>query len=48
MIDIVNLISSTFKRNKKSKEVKILAVLEYMFHGSCRKISEIKLAEERK
>ncbi len=39
MIDIVNLISS--KRNTKYREVKILAVLEHMFHGSCRKTSKV-------
>jgi hypothetical protein len=25
----------------KSREVKVLAVLEYMFHGSCRKVSKV-------
>ncbi|MEM2100486.1 MAG: hypothetical protein QXP45_04015 [Thermoproteota archaeon] len=26
---------------KESREVKVLAILEYMFHGSCRKVSKI-------
>jgi hypothetical protein len=30
-----------FRRNKKSREVKVLAVLDYMFHGSCRKVSRV-------
>jgi hypothetical protein len=25
----------------KSREVKVLAVLDYMFHGSCRKVSKV-------
>ncbi len=41
MLDIVDLISSTFKENKKSKEVKVLAVLGYMFHRSCGKVSKV-------
>jgi len=35
------LVSSCFKRNKKVREVKVLAVLDYMFHGSCRKVSKV-------
>ncbi len=36
---LVNLISS--KINNKDREVKILAVLEHMFHGSCRKTYKV-------
>jgi len=32
-MDAVALVSSCFGRNKKVREVKVLAVLEYMFHG---------------
>jgi len=40
-MDVVALVSSCFKRNKKSREVKVLAVLDYMFHGSCRRVSKV-------
>ncbi|MEM2538061.1 MAG: hypothetical protein QXE38_02010, partial [Candidatus Methanomethylicia archaeon] len=40
-LNIIFLILSCFKRNKKSIEVKILAVLEYIFHGSYRKVSKV-------
>ena len=35
---VVAIISSCFKR---SGVVKVLAVLEYMFHGSCRRVSRV-------
>jgi hypothetical protein len=40
LYDVWTLVSSCFKRNKmlKSREVKVLTVLYYMFHGSCRKV----------
>jgi transposase-like protein len=37
---ILDLISRTFKRNKKDKYLKALAVLLYIFHGSFRKVSK--------
>jgi hypothetical protein len=40
-MDVVALVSSCFMRNKKSRVVKALAVLDYMFHGGCRKVSKI-------
>jgi hypothetical protein len=40
-MDVVALVSSCFMRNKKVREVKVLAVLDYMFHGSCRKVSKV-------
>ena len=36
-MDIVVVISSCFKRNRRVRDVRVLAVLEHMFHGSCRK-----------
>jgi hypothetical protein len=40
-MDVVVLVSGCFIRNKKIREVKVLAVLDYMFHGSCRKVSKV-------
>jgi len=40
-MDVVALVSGCFIRNKKSREVKVLAVLDYMFHGSCRRVSKV-------
>jgi hypothetical protein len=40
-MDVVALFSSYFIRNKKSREVKVVAVLDYTFHGSCRKVSKV-------
>ena len=40
-MDVVALVSGCFMSNKKSREVKVLAVLDYMFHGSCRKVSKV-------
>jgi hypothetical protein len=40
-MDVVALVSSCFIRNKKGREVKVLAVLDYMFHGGCRKVSKV-------
>jgi hypothetical protein len=40
-MDVVALVSSCFMRSKKSREVKVLAVLGYMFHGSCRGVSRV-------
>jgi hypothetical protein len=40
-MDVVALVSSCIIRNKKGREVKVLAVLDYMFHGSCRKVSKV-------
>ena len=40
-MDVVALVSSFFKRNKKGREAKVLAILLYIFYGSCRKISKI-------
>jgi putative transposase len=40
-MDVVALVSSCFMRSKKSREVKVLAVLGYMFHGSCRRVSRV-------
>jgi hypothetical protein len=40
-MDVVGLVSSCFRRNKKGRQVKVLAVLVYMFHGSCRKASKV-------
>jgi putative transposase len=40
-MDVVALVSSCFMRSKKSREVKVLAVLDYMFHGSCRRVSKV-------
>jgi hypothetical protein len=37
-MDVVALVSSCFIRNKKSREVKVVAVLDYMFHGSSRRV----------
>jgi hypothetical protein len=39
-MDVVVLVSGCFIR-KKSREVKVLAVLDYMFYGSCRKVSKV-------
>ena len=39
-MDIVAFISGCLRVVKK-RELKVLAVLEYMFHGSCRKVSEV-------
>ncbi|GBC71016.1 hypothetical protein HRbin02_00791 [Candidatus Calditenuaceae archaeon HR02] len=36
-MDVVALVSSCFRRNKKGREVKMLAVIDYMFHGSFRR-----------
>jgi hypothetical protein len=40
-MDVVALVSGCFRRNKKNSVVKVLAVLDYMFHGSCRKVSMV-------
>jgi len=40
-MDVVAFVSSCSKRNKKSREVKVLAVLDYVFYGSCRRVSRI-------
>jgi transposase-like protein len=40
-MDVVALVSSCFIRNKKVGRVKVLAVLDYMFHGNCRKVSKV-------
>ena len=40
-MDVVALVLSCFIRNKKSREVKVLAVLDYMFHGGCKRISRV-------
>jgi putative transposase len=39
-MDVVALVSGCFMRNKKVGR-KVLAVLDYMFHGSCRKVSRV-------
>jgi hypothetical protein len=39
-MDVVALVSSCFMHNKKVGR-KVLAVLDYMFHGSCRKVSRV-------
>jgi len=39
-MDVVALVSSCFKRNKKVGR-SVLAVLDYMFHGSCRRVSKV-------
>jgi transposase-like protein len=39
-MDIIVLISIVLSIIKKC-ELKVLAVLEYMFHGSCRKVSKV-------
>jgi hypothetical protein len=40
-MNVVALVSGCFRHNKKVREVKVLAVLEYMFHGSCRRVSMV-------
>jgi transposase-like protein len=40
-MNVVALVSGCFRHNKKVREVKVLAVLEYMFHGSCRRVSKV-------
>jgi hypothetical protein len=39
-MDVVALVSGCFMRNKKVGR-KVPAVLDYMFHGSCRKVSKV-------
>ena len=40
-MDVVGLVSSCFKCNREVGMVKVLAVLGYMFHGSCRRFSRV-------
>jgi hypothetical protein len=39
-MDVVALVSGCFMRNKKVGRL-FLAVLDYMFHGSCRRVSKV-------
>jgi hypothetical protein len=41
VMDVVALVSSCFRRNKRVGRLRSLAVLDYMFHGSCRKVSRV-------
>lgn len=40
-MDVESLIIGCFEHNKKGVHIKVLAGLEYMFHGSCKKVSRV-------